>query len=95
MTSVRAWARPVPFFFALWFAVAVHAAAAEPFPRAVPEEVGLSSSRLAQLTPVLQSYVDDKKLAGSVALIARHGKLVYFQAFGQRDREAHAPSPKP
>ncbi|MEP7246956.1 MAG: serine hydrolase domain-containing protein [Gammaproteobacteria bacterium] len=65
--------------------------AADPLPRAQPEEVGMSSAGLAQLTAVLKSYPDNGKLGGSVALIARRGKLVYFEAFGQRDREAHSP----
>ena len=67
------------------------AAPPEPLPRARPEQVGMSAQRLANLTPVLKSYVDSQQLAGSVALVARRGKLVYFEAFGQADREARVP----
>jgi CubicO group peptidase (beta-lactamase class C family) len=78
--------------FVLWAsALTLPAAAADPLPRARPEEVGLSAERLAQLTPVLKRYADDGRVAGSVALVARRGKLVYLEAFGQRDREARAP----
>ena len=83
--------RVASFAVALLFAALAHAAGSDPLPRAQPEEVGLSSERLKQLDPVLKGYVDDGKLAGSVLLVARRGKLVYLQAFGQRDREARAP----
>ncbi|HEU4625060.1 MAG TPA: serine hydrolase domain-containing protein [Steroidobacteraceae bacterium] len=62
----------------------------DPLPRAQPEEVGMSSERLARLTAGLKRYTDEGKVAGSVALVARRGKLVYLEAFGDRDREAHA-----
>jgi CubicO group peptidase (beta-lactamase class C family) len=74
---------------ALAWAAAIQAA--DPLPRARPESVGMSSQRLATLTPVLKSYVDNEQVAGSVALVARRGKLVYFEAFGQQDREARVP----
>ena len=32
----------------------------EGLPRAVPEDVGMSTSRLARITPVMQGYVDRK-----------------------------------
>jgi CubicO group peptidase (beta-lactamase class C family) len=76
----------------LWLAVvscAVHAAALERGGR--PEDVGLSTERLERLTAALQQYVDDDKLAGSVTLIARRGKIAYLEAVGERDREARAP----
>jgi CubicO group peptidase (beta-lactamase class C family) len=72
-------------------AVSAHAASPDPLPRARPEDVGMSSERLANLTPVLKSYVDTQQVAGSVALVARRGKLVYFEAFGQQDRESRTP----
>ena len=79
---------------ALTLAVAIAAAAladASVLTRAAPEEVGLSSARLQGLSAVLQGYVDEGRLAGAVALVARRGKIVYLQAFGHRDREAGAP----
>jgi len=39
----------------------------------------------------MQEQVEDEKLAGAVALVARHGKIVYLQAVGQQDREAVLP----
>lgn len=52
-----------------------------------PEEVGLSSERLQRLSQVLQGYVNDNKLPGIVALVARRGKVAYLESMGQRDRE--------
>lgn len=56
-----------------------------------PESVGLSPERLQQLTNTFQAYVTDKKMAGSVVMIMRHGKVAYFQSFGKRDIETNAP----
>ena len=59
--------------------------------RAEPEQVGLSSERLERIRPVMQSYIDDKALAGSLLLIARHGKVAYLESFGAMDREQGKP----
>jgi CubicO group peptidase (beta-lactamase class C family) len=76
-------------FGALLLTIAMAApAAAQSLTAAAPERAGMSSERLARLTTTLQGYVDDGKLAGSVALVARKGRIVYHRAFGQRDREA-------
>lgn len=56
-----------------------------------PEEVGLSSERLQRLSQVLQGYVNDNKLPGIVALVARRGKVAYLKSLGQRDRELGSP----
>lgn len=90
MIQPHARLRAASFAVALLFTALAHAAA-DPLPRAQPEEVGLSSERLKQLDGALRSYVDDGKLAGNVLLVARRGKVVYLQAFGQRDREARSP----
>lgn len=54
---------------------------------ATPESVGLSSERLEQATRRLQSHVDAGDIAGIVAAVARHGRLVYVEALGELDRE--------
>jgi CubicO group peptidase (beta-lactamase class C family) len=75
----------------LLLAVAVRSLAAQGLPRATPDAVGLSPERLGRLTGVLQAYVDSGRLAGAVALVARHGKVAYLDAVGWRDRESRAP----
>jgi CubicO group peptidase (beta-lactamase class C family) len=60
-------------------------------PTALPEEVGLSSPRLSRLTDVLRSEIDRGRVPGVVALVARRGKLAYFEALGVRDPASGAP----
>ena len=50
-----------------------------------PETVGLSSQRLANIDKLINQYVDEKKMAGAVTLVARHGKIAYFKATGLAD----------
>jgi CubicO group peptidase (beta-lactamase class C family) len=52
-----------------------------------PEEVGMSQQRLQRLTDNLQEYIDEGKLPGTVLLVARNGKVAYFEALGQQDME--------
>ena len=59
--------------------------------RATPEDVGLSSERLERLTAALQGYVDEGRLPGAVALVARRGRIAYLEAVGYRDIESEAP----
>lgn len=54
----------------------------------VPESVEVSSDRLERLDSALRQYVADKHLAGTVALVARHGQVVFHEAFGMRDIES-------
>ncbi len=60
------------------------------FPVGKPEDLRFSAERLQRLTTVFQAYANDKKMAGSVVLVARHGKVAYFNSFGKRDIEANA-----
>jgi CubicO group peptidase (beta-lactamase class C family) len=59
-----------------------------------PEAVGFSSQRLQRLHELMQQMVDKKQEAGIVTLLARHGKIVDFRTYGQRDMEAGAPMTK-
>ena len=62
--------------------------AAEPTIQAKPEDVGLSADRLAGIDRFVKEEIDEGVLPGAVVAIARRGKLVYFKAFGYRDKEA-------
>jgi len=66
-------------------------AGAQGLPQASPETIGLSSSALARIAPSLQAYVDSGKLAGIVAVVARHGKVGYAEAIGNADIEQQIP----
>ncbi len=50
-----------------------------------PESVGLSSQRLKNLDALMQTHIDEKKIAGANVLIARKGKIAYFKSFGLAD----------
>lgn len=54
-------------------------------PMAEPEQVGMSSERLARIQPIMQSYVDQGLVPGAVTMVARRGKVVHFDACGYRD----------
>jgi CubicO group peptidase (beta-lactamase class C family) len=65
-----------------------------PLALAAPEEVGLSSMRLARLGSVLREEIERGRVPGAVALIARRGRVGFFDSFGQRDAASGAPMPK-
>jgi len=68
------------------------ALAAPPLPLAkTPEEVGLSSTRLARLEATTRANVAAGVPAGAVILIARDGRIAFHRAIGDRDRDAHDP----
>jgi CubicO group peptidase (beta-lactamase class C family) len=56
-----------------------------------PEEAGFSASRLDRIGAVMQGYVDEGKLPGVIATVARHGRIVYRERFGMMDVEAEKP----
>src|SRR5271169_1922457 len=64
---------------------------AAPLPMATPEDIGLSSSALARLGKVLSGEVAGGRLPGAVALIARRGRVAFFESFGRRDPASDAP----
>ena len=68
------------------------AAFSQGLPTATPEEVGLSSQKLARVTEAVKAEIAKGRYPGAVALVARRGKVAYFEALGQRDpaeRRAH------
>ena len=67
------------------------AQAADLLPRAKPEAAGMSSKRLALIGDTLRADIDRGRLPGAVVMIARRGKLVYFEAFGHTDKAAGTP----
>ena len=56
-----------------------------PFPRANPAEVGMDPAALKKIDESLQKFVDAKKVAGGVVLVARNGKIVLLSAIGKAD----------
>src|SRR6056300_139490 len=50
-----------------------------------PGSVGMSSERLTLLDSMLSQSIKANKIPGALALISRHGKIVYHKAFGMAD----------
>jgi CubicO group peptidase (beta-lactamase class C family) len=67
---------------------------ASPLPLAAPEEIGFSSIRLARLGAVIRGEIERGRVPGAVALIARRGRIGFFESFGQRDAATGAPMAK-
>src|SRR6185437_11626476 len=59
-----------------------------------PESVGFSSERLENLHKLIQDEIDQKQLAGAITILARHGKIVDYRVYGERDIESHTPMSK-
>jgi CubicO group peptidase (beta-lactamase class C family) len=51
-------------------------------------------SRLERITQFFKADTDAKRLPGAVVMIARHGKVVYYEAFGVRDPANDTPMQK-
>ncbi len=56
-----------------------------------PESVGFSSERLERLHALMQDAVKNQQVAGVVTILARHGKVVDYRAYGMRDIEGKIP----
>ena len=75
-------------FLLLWCAAT---ASAQQLPTATPQEVGLSPEKLAGIEPVVQAFVDDRKVAGAVTIVARRGKVVHRESLGVTDVKTGKP----
>jgi len=61
---------------------------------AKPEQTGFSSERLARIHEMVQRHMDAHDISGAVTLVARNGKIVYFEAHGLADIESKKPMAK-
>jgi CubicO group peptidase (beta-lactamase class C family) len=77
-----------------FFCLFISATAAAELYTAKPEEVGLSSERLNQLGASLKAHIEKGVIPGGVALVARKGKIAYFESFGMRELETSSPMQK-
>jgi CubicO group peptidase (beta-lactamase class C family) len=60
-------------------------------PVAKPEDVGLSSQRLRRIGEVLNADANAGRVPGAIALVARQGKVAYFEAVGLQDPDKRTP----
>jgi len=56
-----------------------------------PESVGLSREGLERIDQAYNQLISDHKIAGTVILVARHGKIAHLKALGMADIEAKQP----
>jgi len=61
---------------------------------AKPEDVGLSSERLARITEMMKRHVAAGEISGGVTLVARHGRIVHLEATGTTDVDTKKPMTK-
>ena len=63
----------------------------DPLTRVDPASAGLKAEPLMAVTAVLQRTVDERKVAGAVAMVARHGTLAYVATVGYQDLTTRVP----
>ena len=61
------------------------------FVEAAPEDVGMSSAGLANVTRLVRDYVDEERFPGAACLVARRGKVVHSVTYGDMDVERGKP----
>ncbi len=61
------------------------------FVEAAPEDVGMSSAGLRNVSRLVQGYLDERKLPGAISLVARRGRVVHFETYGNMDDERQKP----
>jgi CubicO group peptidase (beta-lactamase class C family) len=74
----------------LLFAAAAPTIHAGPqFATATPAQVGVSPERLARLDEYMKREVAGGHIPGAVTLLARHGRIVAFNSYGESDPDHH------
>jgi CubicO group peptidase (beta-lactamase class C family) len=59
-----------------------------------PEQLGFSRDRLDRVASTISTDIAKGVIPGGTLLIARHGKIAYYQAFGWLDPAAKTPMPR-
>jgi CubicO group peptidase (beta-lactamase class C family) len=65
--------------------------AAGQVPTGKPEEAGMSTERLQRIHQAMERHIEAGEISGAVTLVARHGKIVHFQAHGLMDLDTRTP----
>lgn len=65
--------------------------AAEPDASGGPASAGFSIEGLGELNAALEQLVEDRRVAGLVTMLARHGEIVQTGTFGYQEIEAQVP----
>lgn len=83
--------RPLSFAAAIVFPIWL---CAEVLPQVAPDQAGMSAERLNRIRPAMERAIAHGDMAGGVGLIARRGKIAYFDTWGLADRETNKPMQK-
>jgi CubicO group peptidase (beta-lactamase class C family) len=67
---------------------------AQALPTATPDQVGLAGDRLDRVGQAFKAEIAKGKLPGAVILVARKGRVAYFESLGVRDKASGAPMEK-
>jgi CubicO group peptidase (beta-lactamase class C family) len=62
-----------------------------PLPEAKPQSIGLSTSRLQKMSDAFKREIDKGTIPGVTVLVARHGKIGWFDAIGRQSPAASTP----
>jgi CubicO group peptidase (beta-lactamase class C family) len=59
-----------------------------------PEDVGFSRERLGRIADTINTDIAKGTIPGATLLIARDGKIAYYESFGWLDAQSKTPMPK-
>jgi CubicO group peptidase (beta-lactamase class C family) len=64
---------------------------ASEIPTVSPAQAGLSEAKLSEVDRFMEGSVASQKIAGGIVIVSHEGKVGFFHAYGQMDREAKKP----
>jgi CubicO group peptidase (beta-lactamase class C family) len=79
------------FLIAVFALFLVHPVTAQSLPRSTPAQAGMSAERLDRITQLLRDDTAKGVVPGAVLLVARHGKIAYFESAGTLNPATKAP----
>jgi CubicO group peptidase (beta-lactamase class C family) len=92
---VKCLRKPVAYFASLLIALSLSTLSySDSLPTAVPEDVGLSTVKLQYLDRAMQGVINQGQVVGAVTLVARHGKIAHYKAYGRMSLEPSKPMQK-
>ncbi|MCH2208438.1 MAG: beta-lactamase family protein [Lentisphaerales bacterium] len=62
-----------------------------PLTKVTPQSVGMSLEKLKKVDVVVEDLIAQKRLAGASVMIARQGKVCFFETYGEMDIERKKP----